>query len=64
MINKIESCKKRQITDSFQNIGDLVEFIKSPPSEHIELVNHARWLFRSDYASDFGLIVPHKKIIQ
>ncbi|HCD9236638.1 TPA: hypothetical protein NEG48_003677 [Elizabethkingia anophelis] len=46
MINKIESCKKRQITDSFQNIGDLVEFIKSPPPEHIELVNHARTLGR------------------
>ncbi|MCT4138589.1 hypothetical protein HZP64_15110 [Elizabethkingia anophelis] len=46
MINKIESCKKRQITDSFQNIGDLVEFIKSPPPEHIELVNHARTLDR------------------
>lgn len=46
MINKIESCKKRLITDSFQNIGDLVEFIKSPPPEHIELVNHARTLDR------------------
>ncbi|MCT3959772.1 hypothetical protein HZQ27_11650 [Elizabethkingia anophelis] len=46
MINKIESCKKRKITDSFQNIGDLVEFIKSPPPEHIELVNHARTLDR------------------
>ncbi|OPB98222.1 hypothetical protein BAS10_06210 [Elizabethkingia meningoseptica] len=46
MINKIESCKKRQITDSFQNIGDVVEFIKNPPSEHIKLVNHARTLER------------------
>lgn len=47
MINKIESCKKRQITDSFQNIGDVVEFIKNPPSEHIKLVNHARKLERN-----------------
>ncbi|MDV3949332.1 hypothetical protein CMT75_12495 [Elizabethkingia anophelis] len=46
MINKIESCKKRKITDSFQNIGDVVEFIKNPPSEHIKLVNHARTLER------------------
>ncbi|MCT4235844.1 MULTISPECIES: BT4734/BF3469 family protein [Elizabethkingia] len=46
MINKIESCKKRQITDSFQNIGDVVEFIKNPPSEHIKLVNHTRTLER------------------
>ena len=46
MINKIESCKKRLITNSFQNIGDVVEFIKNPPSEHIKLVNHARTLNR------------------
>ncbi|AKH96425.1 BT4734/BF3469 family protein [Elizabethkingia anophelis] len=46
MINKIESCKKRLITNSFQNIGDVIEFIKNPPSEHIKLVNHARTLNR------------------
>ncbi|MDV3579784.1 hypothetical protein CMU79_17745 [Elizabethkingia anophelis] len=47
MINKIESCKKRKITDSFQNIGNVVEFIKNPPSEHIKLVNRARTLERN-----------------
>jgi len=46
MINKIDYCTKRAITGSFQNIGEVVEFIKSPPTEHQELVQYARTLER------------------
>ncbi|PZU24450.1 MAG: hypothetical protein DI622_03820 [Chryseobacterium sp.] len=46
MINKIDYCTKRTITDSFQNIGEVVEFIKSPPTKHLEQVQHARTLER------------------
>ncbi|MDR6546693.1 hypothetical protein J2810_002753 [Chryseobacterium rhizosphaerae] len=46
MINKISHCTNRVITDSFKNIGEVVEFIKSPPTEHLELVQHARTLER------------------
>jgi len=51
MINKISYCTNRAITGSFQNIGEVVEFIKSPPTEHLELVQHARTLERgsTDY---------------
>lgn len=46
MINKISQCTNRTITDSFQNIEEVVEFIKSPPIEHLELIQHARTLER------------------
>lgn len=46
MINKINYCTKRAITGSFQNIEEVVEFIKSPPTEHQELVQYARTLER------------------
>lgn len=47
MINKIINCKKRNIVDSFNNIEEVVEFIKSPNQEHFELVEYARTLDRS-----------------
>ena len=46
MINKIDYCANRTITESFQNIEEVVEFIKSPPTEHLELVEYARTLER------------------
>lgn len=46
MINKIDYCTNRTITGSFQNIGEVVEFIRTPPPEHIELVQYARSLER------------------
>jgi hypothetical protein len=46
MINKISHCTNRTITDSFQDIREVVEFIKSPPPEHLELVKYARTLER------------------
>lgn len=46
MINKIDYCTNRTITDSFQNIGEIVEFIKSPPTEHLKQVEYARTLER------------------
>lgn len=44
MINKINHCTNRTITDSFNNIREVVEFIRTPPQEHIELVQYARSL--------------------
>ena len=44
MINKINCCTNRRIIDSFQNIEEIVNFIKSPPPEHIRLVEQARSL--------------------
>jgi len=46
MINKINNCTNRTITDSFNNIGEVVEFIRTPPSEHLKLVLDARSLER------------------
>lgn len=46
MINKISHCTNRAITDSFQNIEEVVEFIKFPPTEHVYLVQYARTLER------------------
>ncbi|RLJ33821.1 VirE-like protein [Chryseobacterium sp. 7] len=53
MINKISHCINRTITGSFQNIGEVVEFIKSPPTEHLDLVQYARTLERGseEYAA-------------
>lgn len=53
MINKINCCTNRTITSSFQNIEEVVNFIKTPPPEHITLVERARSLSRtSDEYSD------------
>lgn len=46
MINRISHCTNRTITGSFQNIGEVVEFILNPPPEHLALVQHARTLER------------------
>jgi hypothetical protein len=46
MINRISQCTNRTITWSFRDIGEVVEFIRNPPSEHIELVQNARTLER------------------
>lgn len=46
MINKISHCTNRAITGSFQNIEEVVEFIKFPPTEHVYLVQYARTLER------------------
>lgn len=46
MINKIDYCTNRTITDSFQDINEIVKFIKNPPQEHKELVEYARTLER------------------
>ncbi|WP_419869777.1 BT4734/BF3469 family protein [Chryseobacterium sp. CT-SW4] len=58
MINKISHCTNRTITGSFQNIGEVVEFIKSPPTEHIELVQNARTLERG--SEEYKTIKIHK----
>lgn len=42
MINRISHCTNRAITGSFQNIGEVIEFIRNPPPEHVELVENAR----------------------
>lgn len=47
MINKIDHCTNRTITGSFQDIREIVEFIRNPPREHLEQVEHARTLERS-----------------
>ncbi|SHK27150.1 hypothetical protein [Chryseobacterium polytrichastri] len=47
MINKISHCTNRTITDSFQDIQEVIEFIRSPPQEHVKLVEYARTLERS-----------------
>lgn len=44
MINKISHCTNRTIIDSFKNIGEVIEFIRNPPQEHVELVEYARSL--------------------
>lgn len=46
MINKINNCKNRAIVSSFNNIEEVVNFIKSPPQEHIQYVENARNLER------------------
>lgn len=46
MINKINQCTNSTIKDSFNNIGEVVEFIRTPPSEHVKLVRGARSLER------------------
>ncbi|MFN1215790.1 hypothetical protein ACKW6Q_02275 [Chryseobacterium kwangjuense] len=46
MINKIDYCTNRTITHSFQDINEIVEFIKNPPQEHKKLVEYARTLER------------------
>ncbi|WP_336963264.1 BT4734/BF3469 family protein [Chryseobacterium contaminans] len=46
MINKIDYCTNRTITGSFQDIKEVIKFIRNPPPEHIELVQYARSLER------------------
>ncbi|WP_395765366.1 BT4734/BF3469 family protein [Elizabethkingia anophelis] len=54
MINKINCCTNRAITSSFQTIEEVVNFIKTPPPEHISLVNEARSLNRK--SNEYGNI--------
>ncbi|MDV3579520.1 hypothetical protein CMU79_16400 [Elizabethkingia anophelis] len=54
MINKINCCTNRRIIDSFQNIEEIVNFIKSPPPEHIRLVEQARSLDKK--STEYGEI--------
>ena len=58
MINKIDYCTNRTITGLFQNIGEVVEFIKSPPPEHLEQVEYARTLERR--SEEYKTIKIHK----
>lgn len=58
MINKITNCTKRNITGSFQNIAEVVEFIKSPNPEHIILVEQSRTLDRK--SKEYNDIKIHK----
>lgn len=44
MINTVKCCTSRAITSSFQNIEEIVNFIKNPPLEHANMVNKARSL--------------------
>lgn len=46
MINKIDYCTNRAITDSFQDIREVVEFTRNPPPEHLKQVEYARTLER------------------
>lgn len=46
MINKIAHCTNRTITTSFQDIKEVIKFIRNPPPDHIELVQYARSLER------------------
>ncbi|MDV3594796.1 hypothetical protein CMU77_01970 [Elizabethkingia anophelis] len=54
MINKINCCTNRAIISSFQNIGEVVDFIRTPPPEHIDQVEHARLLDRK--SPEYGKI--------
>ncbi|MCL1690465.1 BT4734/BF3469 family protein [Elizabethkingia anophelis] len=58
MINKINCCTNRAITGSFQNIEEVVNFIKTPPPEHINLVNEARSLNRK--SNEYGDIKKNR----
>ncbi len=58
MINKVNYCTNRVITGSFQNIEEIVNFIKNPPVEHINLVNQARSLNRK--STEYANIKRHK----
>ncbi|WP_185286426.1 BT4734/BF3469 family protein [Chryseobacterium indologenes] len=46
MINIIKACTNRTITGEFKSIKEVVEFIKSPNKEHLELIQKARALDR------------------
>ncbi|UTX46671.1 BT4734/BF3469 family protein [Chryseobacterium sp. MA9] len=46
MINRINNCRNRNITGSFNTIEEVISFIKSPPQQHLELVQKARGLDR------------------
>ncbi|MDV3566027.1 hypothetical protein CMU71_03850 [Elizabethkingia anophelis] len=54
MINKINCCTNRAIISSFQDIEEVVNFIKTPPPEHIRLVEQARSLDRK--STEYGEI--------
>lgn len=49
MINKIDYCTNRTITGSFQDIQEVVKFIRNPPQNHVKLVEYARSLERGSY---------------
>ncbi|MET3537730.1 BT4734/BF3469 family protein [Chryseobacterium limigenitum] len=58
MINKINNCKNRAVVSSFNDIEEVVNFIKSPPQEHIEYVGNARTLERK--SKEYNYIKIHK----
>lgn len=58
MINKVNYCTNRAIAGSFQDIEEIVNFIKNPPVEHINLVNQARSLDKK--STEYGNIKIRK----
>ncbi|MCT3777762.1 hypothetical protein HZQ64_13735 [Elizabethkingia anophelis] len=58
MINKVNYCTNRVITGSFQDIEEIVNFIKNPPVEHLNLVNQARSLDKK--STEYGNIKRNK----
>ncbi|MCT4003715.1 hypothetical protein HZQ19_18180 [Elizabethkingia anophelis] len=58
MINKVNYCTNRAITGSFQDIEEIVNFIKNPPVEHLNLVNQARSLDKK--STEYGNIKRNK----
>lgn len=58
MINKIDYCTNRAITGSFENIQEVVEFIRNPPPEHLRKVEYARTLERG--SEEYKTIKIHK----
>ncbi|EQB92699.1 hypothetical protein HZP64_00185 [Elizabethkingia anophelis] len=58
IINTVKHCTNRVITGSFQDIEEIVNFIKNPPVEHINLVNQARSLDKK--STEYGNIKRNK----
>lgn len=58
MINKINYCTNRAITGSFENIQEVVEFIRNPTPEHLKQVEYARTLERG--SEEYKVIKIHK----
>lgn len=46
MINKIENCRNRNISESFNGIKDIVNYVKNPPITNKEWIDKARKLDR------------------
>lgn len=58
IINTVKHCTNRVITGSFQDIEEIVNFIKNPPVEHLNLVNQARSLDKK--STEYGNIKRNK----